>query len=165
MTDKQIRVELARRVMGWERDSEGYWDPFEDWNDAMELAEKWLENNPGARIIHHISHTTGSSLTNEHYIEIFRACEYIDCASAGAAFGPRAICLALAEAVGIEAVATEVIAALFSTGEPEHPDTVKCDCKFSNAWRCARSTHSSVTACRCACHRSAIDALKEVEHG
>jgi len=103
--DEQLVLELVKRVMGWKiapATGSVEWKPLTYWDDAMELAEKWLENNPGARIIHHISHTTGSSLTNEHYIEIFRACEYIDCASAGAAFGPRAICLALAEAAGIE---------------------------------------------------------------
>ena len=60
MTDEQIRVELARRVMGWERDSECYWDPFTDWNDAMGLAEKFRETHSWKLVVGNIATDDGS---------------------------------------------------------------------------------------------------------
>ena len=57
------------------------------------------------------------------------------------------------------------------------PEMFACLCKFSDAWRCARSRNSSDVACSCRCHRSAdsrrtpldqksdvIDMLIEVLH-
>lgn len=50
------------------------------------------------------------------------------------------------------------------------PDTVKCDCKFADPWRCARDQHLPRTTCICDCHAenrrvfaADLAALKEAE--
>jgi len=98
MTDEQILVELARRVMGWERDSECYWDPFTDWNDAMGLAEKWAVGEGGdwydiewlPQIGYHV------------YLFPPNQMDGTDFTSAIHKSGPRAVCMAVAKAAGIE---------------------------------------------------------------
>ena len=94
MTDEQILVELARRVMGWERDSEGYWDPFEDWDDAMALAEKWREGE-------FRSFSIGCG--GVYYVTLLNVGEEDIKRSHGMdSSGPRAVTMAVARAAGIE---------------------------------------------------------------
>ena len=92
MTDEQIRVELARRVMGWERDSECYWDPFTDWNDAMGLAGKWCK---AEKSVHQMTRFVDGSWRSRLFC---RDSTFL----ADAESGPRAVTMAIAKAAGIE---------------------------------------------------------------
>jgi len=130
MTDEQITVELARRVHGWhivpkwadeawfEDDSnfpclhDGFyrsdagdrgdrWTPLDDtygWNDAMALAEKWAVGEGGdwydiewlPQIGYHV------------YLFPPNQMDGTDFTSAIHKSGPRAVCMAVAKAAGIE---------------------------------------------------------------
>ena len=96
MTDEQILVELARRVMGWERDSECYWAPFTDWNDAMALAEKWMDSEAGNW------YDLERLPVHGYHVYLFPSDDGPGSYSAIDQSGPRAVCLALAKALGIE---------------------------------------------------------------
>ena len=130
MTDEQIRVELARRVHGWKivpdkedriaffRRDENFpcydprtktvcektrvtpwrdWNPLE-WNDAMGLAEKWAVGEGGdwydiewlPQIGYHV------------YLFPPNQMDGTDFTSAIHKSGPRAVCMAVAKAAGIE---------------------------------------------------------------
>ena len=116
MTDEQILVELARRVMGWERDSECYWAPFTDWNDAMALAEKWaaaVSGNLRRQMIYVCCPNPCASLESAHDATCYEEAATVSNPkiedwylerenSASADSGPRAVTLAVARAVGIE---------------------------------------------------------------
>ena len=130
MTDEQIRIELARRVMGWKippdegrdewfADAANYpclwvddehvmwdisdifgnpWNPFSSWNDAMGLAGEWAVGEGGdwydiewlPQIGYHV------------YLFPPNQMDGTDFTSAIHKSGPRAVCMAVAKAAGIE---------------------------------------------------------------
>ena len=128
ITEEEIRVELARRVMGWKiapddnradwfdhtanypcydpRDgtviSDIYserepWTPFTDWNDAMGLAEKFRETHGWKLVVGNIATDDGSW----HAVAISPR-GIADWQQVRDKSGPRAVCMAIAKAAGIE---------------------------------------------------------------
>ena len=96
MTDEQILVELARRVMGWERDSECYWDPFSSWDDAMALADRFRETSGWKTVV-------GNKADPGCWEALCISPNGIaDWQQVRDKSGPRAVCMAIAKAAGIE---------------------------------------------------------------
>ena len=124
MTDEQILIELAR-VMGWKiapkenREAwfddqanfpclDGYWlrpawdqvgrvwNPFTDWTDAMGLAEKWMDSEAGDW------YDLERLPVHGYHVYLFPSDDGPGSYSAIDQSGPRAVCMAIAKALGIE---------------------------------------------------------------
>ena len=128
MTDEQIRIELARRVMGWKippdegrdewfADAANYpclwvddehvmwdisdifgdpWGPFSSWTAAMGLAEKWMDSEAGDW------YDLERLPVHGYHVYLFPSDDELGPYSAIDQSGPRAVCMAIAKALGIE---------------------------------------------------------------
>ena len=126
MTDLEISAQLAERVHGWHiapddnradwfdhtanypcydpRDgtviSDIYserepWTPFTDWNDAMGLAEKFRETHGWKLVV-------GNNATDSWHAVAISPRGIADWQQVRDQSGPRAVCMAIAKAAGIE---------------------------------------------------------------
>ena len=112
ITDEQILVELARRVhgwtciepIGWFVDEDGgihkypsEWDPFSSWDDAMGLAGKFRDTH-GWKL------AVGNNATDDGSWQAVAISPrgIADWQQVRDKSGPRAVCMAIAKAAGIE---------------------------------------------------------------
>ena len=128
MTDLEISAQLAERVHGWKiapteederwdwftqrsnypcfdpcrgaahRNCRNHtpWSPLTDWNAAMGLAEKWMDSTAGNW------YDLERLPVHGYHVYLFPSDDELGAYSAIDQSGPRAVCLALAKAMGIE---------------------------------------------------------------